>query len=248
MPREQSGSVAPQIRDFLRRNKIRGVIFDLDDFLLDTNRDAFGRHMDIYSRQVVAVEPDIPFSFMRQAVHDANKRIHPEMGVDPRRWERIVHALGDTLGWRLRPVLRRFAPTFHAIYESVPGSMPGAVRTVSILHKEVPVAINSHAVDTWTRDKLFYSGLLRFMTHVHVVPVAQKHKEPRDWDKAARAMDLRPRDVLAGGDSLIADAWPALEAGVREGNVFWRKAIGGGIIQTGNLSCPVCFGRTESLA
>lgn len=224
MPRERAGSVVPQVREYFRRKHIRGAIFDLDDFLLDTNRDAFGRQMDVFSRQVVSLERDIPFAFMRGVVHDANRQIHQEMGVDPRRWERIVHSLGDTLGRRMRPILRQFTPTLLAIYKTIPSPMPRALRTVSIIHEAVPVAINSHALGPWTGDKLFFTGLLKHMSHVHVVPVAQKHKEARDWVAAARGLGLRPRDVMTGGDSLIADTMPALEAGVREGNVFLAES------------------------
>lgn len=223
MLRERA-TVVPHVREYFRRKNIRGVIFDLDDFLLDTNTDAFGRQMEMFAQQVVAVEPDIPFAFMKHTVHEANRHIHQDMGVNPRRWERVVHSLGDTLGRRMRPILREFTPTFLGIYHTIPRPMSQALWTVSILHEVAPVAINSHALGPWTWDKLFYTGLLRYISHIHIVPVTHKHKEPRDWAAATRALGFRPKHVLTGGDSLIADAMASLEAGVPQGQVFLAES------------------------
>ncbi len=218
--RAERNETIQKLRTRFRRDRIEATVLDLDDFLLRTDGDAFGRQMDRFAGLVVAAAPEIPLEHMKRTVRLANKAVHQEMGVDPKRWQGVVHLLGDWLGDSMRPTLRQYLPTLLDIYHIIPRLVPGARTVVATLAEAAPVGINTHALTGWTGDKLSGTGLSRYVSFVHVVPVTQKHKEAKDWHAAARGLGTRPGRLLTGGDSGIADAVPSLEAGVKEGNVI----------------------------
>lgn len=215
------------LREFIHRHDIRAAAFDLDDHLVKTNEHAFRRQMDRFSKEVTDVERDIPLPFMKTTVRVANTHVHEDVGVSPERWKRVVEVLGDMLGGSLRPTLRRFLPTLKSIYTIAPGLYPWALETVAEIAQHIPVGINSHGEFGWTIFKLERTGLDRYVSHAHAVPVTQRYKNQRDWHDTAVALGTRPRHLMVGGDSLIADVRPPLEAGVPEQNVFLSESAWG---------------------
>jgi HAD superfamily hydrolase (TIGR01509 family) len=170
----------------LRPDVIRGVVFDMDGVLVDTERD-----WDSARRQVAQASGG---QWQPYATTDM-------IGMSAPEWSRYMH---DQLGVDLDPeeINRRVVAQVLERVEQVPPLLPGAEAAVESLAARWPLALASSANRPVINAVLRVSGLARFFAAtVSSEEVAQGKPAPDVYLAAASALAVDPTSAVAVEDS-----------------------------------------------
>ncbi len=211
-------SSEPALRLWLQENKIKGVLFDLDDTIIKTNE-----IFNVAVQQVVAlyakVLPHLSVAEVGEIFSKINMVAHGRYSVNPLRWQYVIPEFEQEMS--IQKSQAELALTILAnIYVQRPEFEENAEAILRLIKEwGLLVGLVTHANVEWTLFKLSSLGLDGFFDHVEIVSEDKPHKNSDDWQRGAGKIQLLPKQLLAVGDNIKGDVQAAVEAGF--GQVVW---------------------------
>ena len=196
---------------------IKGVVFDLDDTLINTNEPWVGKMREFVSF-IVSNVPGTEFGNVWDKLVKENNRAYKEIAVRETKWDLVVERLKPTFEDKFHETLDEGLNILREVYTLVPEVNPGtfeALRHISGIGAKLGLV--THARPEWTRLKLEGTGLNSFFSldeNVYVVD-EKVHKGPKHWREGLEMLELKPEEVVVVGDSLPGDIIAAYDIGVR---------------------------------
>jgi HAD superfamily hydrolase (TIGR01509 family) len=170
----------------LRADVVRGVVFDMDGVLVDTERDWDSARRQVAQASGGPWQPDATTDMIGMNAPEWSRYMHDELGVDVEPKEinrRVVAHMLERVG-------------------SGPPLLPGAAAAVESLAVRWPLAVASSANRPVIDAVLEASGLARFFAAtVSSEEVARGKPAPDVYLAAARALNVDPSAVVAIEDS-----------------------------------------------
>jgi HAD superfamily hydrolase (TIGR01509 family) len=170
----------------LRADVVRGVVFDMDGVLVDTERDWDSARRHVAQASGGQWQPHATTDMIGMSAPEWSRYMHDELGVDEEPNEinrRVVADMLERVG-------------------SGPPLLPGAAAAVESLAVRWPLAVASSANRPVIDAVLEASGLARFFAAtVSSEEVARGKPAPDVYLAAARALDVDPSSVVAIEDS-----------------------------------------------
>lgn len=199
--------------DAMQRLKAKVILCDLDDTILHTNR-IFTRQIELFCSTVHAAIPSIPRFEIEAHVHRLSKELYASESIKKSNWSKIAAELVAIYGRSSEEVIENALGFMLNVYETVPDLRTGALEFLrEVKESQIPLAIITHGTEAWTDLKLSSHKLHFYIEQLHIVPESE-HKTERHWAQAIKALNVAPSEVIAIGDSILTDMWPARKCGV----------------------------------
>lgn len=199
--------------DAMQRLSAKVILCDLDDTIVHTNR-IFTRQIELFCSTVHTAIPSITRFEIEAHVHRLSQDLYVTESIKKSNWNKIATELVAIYGRSSEEVITHALGFMLKVYETVPDLRTGALEFLSAVKKAgIPLAIITHGNGEWTDLKLASHKLHFFIEQLHVVPEAE-HKTKQQWAQAISALGVAPNEVIAIGDSILTDMWPARECGV----------------------------------
>lgn len=219
---------APLLEKIVTENPIKGVILDLDNTTLKTDKCYLDREyelsMDLAEMFKSTLPSEVFAQRMRISLHEAFIR----NGKKP---DLITNEYLDALACYFNGYypegyagLVQFVKEYLSDFYSIaPEKIEGSVETLMYFKEHnLPFIFNSHGQELWTEMKAntFADDLDMEAVPYNSVDINEV-KDFRSWKLSANKIEVPMEYVLAIGDSLTADILPAIEAGCRY--LVWIK-------------------------
>lgn len=202
-----------RLKDWLKSNKIKAVVFDLDDTLIDTNgvfEETEGRFFDFVDQTL----PGLDRSILIDDYNRLNRTAFRDLYVNPMKLHRVVADLGNLYGQEAVEVFQAGLPLLKEVYRTIPPFHPGARETLDVFKAAgIPLGLLTHANLTWTNLKVRQLGLRKYFSHIWTAD-EDGLKNIEDWETIFFLMGVRPEEVLVIGDNVKGDILPAHAIGV----------------------------------
>lgn len=201
-----------ETQEILNRLGIEAVLFDLDDTLIYTS-EIFTRCMENYASQV-AKKIGMETSQVMEVMRAINDEEYKRMGVNPKRWEKVVEKLATQLSHGEREIIESL-DALMAIYSTIPRIRQGVLGMLKVFKESgVKMVLVTHANVDWTYFKLDKLGFWDFFDVV-VIADENGHKKSEDWQRGLDSVATKPQNSLIVGDSLGGDIRPGHDLGAR---------------------------------
>ena len=204
------------------KEKIKSVIFDLDDTLFETGE--YYRvnmlTMASFSAEMIGDStPQIAEKIVQKGV-DVHKRNARPVLLNELMKETLNEIYGENIPHRghVHNYLDHMVEEF---YKGVPKLFPGTLPVLEMLdRKGIAIGIHSHAQADWTERKVEYIKKCFFDTYqrkltipFHSTPLDGK-KDSLGWSEAIQKFSFNPETTLVVGDNLRDDILAAQEVGI----------------------------------
>lgn len=203
---------------WLEKNKIKGVLFDLDDTIIQTSEifnSAVQQVVELYAKLL----PQLSIAAVEEIFSRINMVAHSIYAVNPKRWHSVIPEFEREMGIQKSQAEEALAILAN-IYTQPPKFEQDAEAVIRLIKEwGLLVGLVTHANIEWTNFKLSSLGLGTFFDSVEVVSEDKLHKDSNDWVRGAEKIRLLPQELLAVGDNIRGDAIAAVEAGFKE--VVW---------------------------
>jgi FMN phosphatase YigB (HAD superfamily)/carbamoylphosphate synthase large subunit len=197
----------------LRLNEVRGVVFDLDDTLLDQKAWMVSKlEVTWHTEMAILPERAVFLSMALQIIEEGNRAglfdaLCLELGLD------------DTIRLRLIEAYRKARPADRPIY----GDVFPALYQLRRLGYRIGVLTDNPPASQ--RQKLDVCGLAQLIDTVVLTEELRTRKpDPEVFAKCARLLDLPSEQLVMVGDNLFRDMKGAIDAGYR--HAFHIKRMG----------------------
>ncbi len=210
-----------------------GFLCDLDDTFLHTNR-IFAKQIELFCTAVHLAIPTIPQQEITRDVQRLNNEVYKKYAVKSTNWELIANELIKIYGAYSREVIQNALVFMTDVYKTVPELRDGAIEFLrEVKDQQIPLAIITHGNEAWTQLKINAHDLHFYIEGLNIVP-EEVHKSSSHWQAAIDALDMQANEVIAIGDSILTDMWPAHECGINK--LIWvDKPDGWGLYRQGSL-------------
>ena len=209
---------------------ISGLLFDLDDTLLETTAYMKERKLAlaIWAAGKLGLPLDLVMDELDEAAHEAYDVLH----VSAERWVLAVQLTAIKLtgdSYALNEGIGLIQELFFDSPEIISGIHP----VMNLFEQTgIKMAVVTHAPSTlpwsdWTWIKLQKTGLDRYFSQVWIADES-KPKGIEDWRGAADLLQVPCENILGFGDNVNADGLPMLSLSMRVIMVEpkWRKSNG----------------------
>lgn len=223
------------LRQWITKNRVEGVLFDLDDTLIKTT-EIFLLAMDMVVSLYAKALPELDHKVIASRFAEINIKAYKQRAVNPNRWDIVIPELEKSFGLGTHDSLSGQALEILAnIYKQEPEFEEGAEKLVQLLKQwQLKVGIVTHANIEWTMFKLDNLGLSYFFDHVEIISENQLHKSRHDWERAAAKINIPPNRLLSVGDNVKGDVQASAGAGF--GEIAWiDKKSGWSLYRQGEL-------------
>lgn len=210
-----------------RRNKLKGIVFDLDDTLLNTSKEFIDK-MTKFSETVALGTSGKTFEEVYAILRELNNQSYEKYAVRRSRWKQIVEEMKVLFEKHEHSVLDDAYQHLNSMFETPIELVPGAFETAQTFSEMEGIFLGlvTHGREKWSYRKLAWTGLDKFFNSENVCIVDEKvHKGPKHWKEGIKGFSLRPPEVLIVGDSLSGDIIAAHEAGME--HKVWIQVPGG---------------------
>ena len=201
--------------------RIRGVLFDIDDTLIDLNSASIRGFHRMTEQDFALVAPDAREHIARDYADDGagayERYMSGELTFLGQRAERIKRAYGlanlqapeaEALGvWSAE-----YERTVRSMWEPYP-DVHACLDSLDTLG--IPYGAVSNNVETYQRDKLVASGLDRIDLVVGSDTAGAPKPDPRPFHEGCRLLETEISETLYVGDNPINDVQGALDAGLQ---------------------------------
>ena len=201
--------------------RIRGVLFDIDDTLIDLNSASIRGFHQMTERDFVDLAPEAREHIARDYANDGagayERYMSGELTFLGQRAERIKRAYGLA---KLQAPVAEALGAWSAEYERSVRSMwepyPDVHACLDALDAMgIPYGAVSNNVESYQRDKLVVSGLERIELVVGSDTAGAPKPDPRPFHEGCRLLGIEVNETLYVGDNPINDVQGALEAGLQ---------------------------------
>jgi putative hydrolase of the HAD superfamily len=226
-----------RLRSWRTRGRVRALLIDLDDTLIDTEA-LFVRSFATCVDRIAARRPDRARDEIAERLRAVNVESYERMAANlARRWPWVAAKLRSELAPADAALEAELGEALGGILGGLPAELPGARDTLALFRGAgFTIAVVTHACAHWTERKLAASGLEPFVDRVYVVD-EDGAKDAAAWSKAMAELGVAPDESLVVGDSLRSDIRAGFAAGVRR-LVWIRRAEGWQHTRVGEL--PEC--------
>lgn len=226
------------LRNAMALLRARALVCDLDDTFLNTNI-IFSRQIELFCTAIHLAIPSISQAEIVKQVNQLNNEIYQTHAIKSTNWYIIAERLVVIYGESIREVIYNALSFISQIYKTVPDLRTGVLEFMKeVKDQEIPLAIITHANEAWTDLKIQSHGLHFYIEQLHIVP-EEVHKGASHWKMAVDALKVDPSEVIALGDSILTDMWPAHECGIKK--LIWvDKPDGWGLYRNGTLPTTAC--------
>jgi len=199
--------------------RIKVVLFDLDDTLLETSKVFHGQIAK--AAQVMSDHLNINREELSANLYRCLTDARYANNVDPiplwkETFERLRYYYPNISRNDWNTTLISVEQSIGEIYCTPIEPKPGAVELIALLKKlGIQIRVVTHGLLDWTRFKLEQAGLLSdellSMDEICTVPV-DKPKSVKEWKEIFSLFsDILPQEFLIVGDNPYADIFPNLE-------------------------------------
>lgn len=223
---ELENNSAPSIKDFVERNNILGVGFDLDSTLIDTSN-YFNEGL-LSAGRIVAktMEKEDMAEDIASEILSIARKIYAEnnkpMLIQEFSLEAISMYISKEFASEIREEIERNLEYF---YINSPEPYSRTKDVVGIINSlGLPIVIHSHAQQDWTEIKIHRLKEDIGFVLPYLATDINGEKDSESWKKAAQLVEVDISDMLVVGDNLRSDIIPALEAGCK--HVVWLNHFG----------------------
>lgn len=188
----------------LQLNEVRGIVFDLDDTLLDQKAWMISKlELTWHEERAVLPERAVFLSMALQIIEEGNRAylfdaLCLQLGLD------------DTIRLRLIETYRKARPEDIPLYSDVPSTLYQLRKLgyrIAILSDNPPVS---------QRQKLDVCGLLPLIdTLVLTAELGTQKPDPHAFIECTRLLELPPDQIVMVGDNLFRDMRGSFDAGYR---------------------------------
>ncbi|MCL6422346.1 HAD-IA family hydrolase [Brachybacterium sp. JHP9] len=175
----------------------KGVVFDCDGLILDTESVWDGTQQTMLARYGATLTPEQDDSIIGATLEQAAEVIARAAGAD----------YGEVLAAAREQFLTDLGEELHP--------MPGAIAIVRAAAARVPIACASNSWHEALQDKLTRAGIIDLFANLQSTDTVENGKPAPDmYAKAARELGVAPGECLALEDSAVG-ARAAVAAGLR---------------------------------
>ncbi len=211
---------------------IKGLVLDLDDFLIHTN--------PLYVMAFKDIAKTLSFGHLlteeeiEARVWEINTEVYKLHHTDRKLvWPEFLKRIGEEFDPGLT-AMRSITESAEAIYTTTPELREGAIEFLKqAKERSLLIAINRQADREWTMFKLESTGILEYVDEVNCVESGAKTAE--SWIVASSLLGLSPSECAMAGDSKMSDIIPATEAGYKICcwlRTDWERALRGDLPET----------------
>lgn len=202
------------VKDWLSRNNIKAVLWDLDGTSLKTG-EVFTKAMDKYVDFVTSKIPSIDPQELKSNLEHLDREAYKAYAVSSKRYSTVVDDVLKIYGTESAQIFNEGLPIFMEIYKTIPEPYPYAIETMEEFRNATSnMALVTHAEEEWSNIKIDGLNIRRLFDYINIVD-ATKHKGPDAWQKALDFFDIDPQSALVIGDSLSGDINAADKIGVK---------------------------------
>ncbi len=192
---------------------IDGLLFDLDDTLLETAGyiTRFKADFSLWAANKLRMPADEVMAIFSQASMDAFEKLM----VKPERWDLAVQMTAERITGEAH-YLDEGIGMLKLIFTGSPELIAGARPVLELLQKTGrKMAIVTHAPKNgWTETKLRQTGIEQYFEGVWIAGDSRL-KGRVDWEAGAAMIGVPHTRILGFGDSVKADIWPMAELSMR---------------------------------
>ena len=206
---------------FRKRNKQRGVdtaLVDVDGTICDTRR-VFGFHIAECAKYLEG-QGGLSSEEWVEEIRAESDKLYKTHKVNPNRWNFGIENLAEAHDIR-RQERGEVLDILRRIYETPIPYLPGAEEGLEFLKRTgLPIRLVTHAGHAWTRKKIEWLELGRFIDPENDVWTIDVNgdKTAEGWMKGIIYFGVRPRECMAIGDGPGPDILSAYDCGVE--NLF----------------------------
>ncbi len=219
---------APLLEKIVTENPIQGVVLDLDNTTLKTNKCYLDREYELSMDLAEMFKSTLPSEVFAQRMAISLHEAFIRNGKKP---DLITNEYLDALACYFQDYypdnyseLVQFVKDYLSDFYSIaPEKIEGSVEALRYFKEQnLPFIFNSHGQELWTEMKVntFADDLAVEAIPYNAVDINEV-KDFRSWKQSADKIEVQMEYVLAIGDSLTADILPAIEAGCRY--LVWIK-------------------------
>lgn len=170
--------------EFFGSSGPRGVVFDCDGILLDTQALWDRSIAQLLADRGVTLDPAESAALVGRTVEHVVVAVATAVNEDP-------HAVGSELGSRYKALMGGEIPV-----------LPGVMELVEAVSRKVPVAVASNTPRSYLVENLRAAGILPFLDHVvGADDVGHGKPAPDMYLRACDLLGVEPREALAFEDS-----------------------------------------------
>lgn len=202
------------LKKYLNKRKITGVVFDIDNTLLATS--------DYYRKQVKQLSLKLSHQLNRDSnetvkgINESIKKVFFKNNRKPTLIHKIYLAglkifLKKDVPHDLKKQITEFFSDFYTVVPTPYKATEDILR--SFIDTNVNIILHSHAQEDWTKVKTDYlSNLVNHELKYFATPITED-KNKDSWLKAFKLINSKPGNTLVIGDNFYADILPSIKAG-----------------------------------
>jgi len=224
---ELENNSAPSLKDFIEKNNIQGIGFDLDSTLIDTT--GYFDMALIMTGMAVAerMESTVVNEEIAIEIRNIAREIYLENGNKPILLTELFHKAisryrSEEFALETDSVV---SDVLSFVYINSPDLYPETEKVLRYLKSlDFPVVVHSHSQQEWMNVKM---NMIKEKTGIKLPSLATDingEKDSQSWKDATSLLGLDISEMLIVGDSLTSDILPALEAGCK--HVVWLNHLG----------------------
>jgi len=214
---ELENNSAPSIKDFIEKNDIQGVGFDLDSTLIDTNvyysEGLFVVAMTVAEQlQVSNTSEEIVSEIVRIAkeIYAENNR---PMLISDLCYQAVSKYKSEEFAIEMKDLIDN---TLEYFYSHSPEPYFKTKEVIETIHSlDIPIIVHSHAQSDWTEIKIQRLKEDIGFALPYLATDINGQKDFESWKKAVALIGIDISKMLIVGDNLQSDIIPALEAGCK---------------------------------
>jgi len=216
MEREKEGGEKHRYLEAIKvlreRDKIEGIVFDLDGTLLD---DSIMNYQKFKAKEIFCTGVEAS-TIKKIEIYESFEKISRHSLIKfentPIRWEWVLTQLQDHYGSLESRLRDAFLESLNTIYETVMPVYPRVKEFLSWSQEAgLLIGINSLSSPKWGFDKLKSSGLDLYVDYTNFIVKGLKGRD--SWIETALQMGIYPSALIGVGDRLVEDAMSSKDAG-----------------------------------
>ncbi len=205
---------------------IDGLLFDLDDTLLETSdyMDRYKLAFCVWAAEKLGISLEVVMPVFEKAAHDAFDILF----VTLERWNLVVRMTAERLGEEPH-CLDGGVEIMRELFLDSPRLIEGVRPVLAMLHQTGrKMGVVTHAPhNKWTEIKMVKTGIERYFDGVWIAG-EDRLKGREDWEGGAAMIGVAHDRILGIGDSASADIWPMIGLKMRAIAIVpkWKRAKG----------------------